>query len=467
LFKRKCEEVESFIRSTYSVLIADQKLEEKEIQALVFVLVRVNCEVDEIPKTRTPSRLYDWGTVRSSITMPYLSLKHAADNVKIDKNFGLQTSWGFVDNKFKLPSKESLDDDETFWGKLADLLRVMQVEFSFNASVDETVPDLSQTKLAKNNYFGYVFIRLVELMKSPGSATIRSGTLNALDQAKNDVDYVILSLLYEKEKKKYSKLPLSPDLVRLQRTIRQTRDVVEKKNKIRQEVVNTYQGFALSEKLSFYLDSRIAKTPEGEPFFRFVFEILNMISQRVTSGYVMPKSYFASPNIIVRKSLRRGPDIKLKNETRKGNTYVPFSFAKSSECDLMPETIRKSLTGLGSAVSRTIDSINNKTLIEQNDLIDDTLSFVKLCYAVSDELRKQWQQKATIVSDLECLVRDYSLDFLDLSSEDRSKFIYNLSQASINTRPVYEDNAKQIELKNTISSLVEQKKKLRRKTASS
>lgn len=458
----KHAEVEAWIRNLYVVNISSGDMDEKDIQALVYVLARVNCDLADIPKTRTPSRLYDWATVNSSITMPFLSLKDAAKNAKFDKGFDLRSGWGFVDGKVIFPRKESLDNDESFWGRLADLLAAMKLEVIFSAINSDTVPDLSGSTLAKNNYFGYVFIRLVELFKSPSSATIRTGTLSALDKAKNDVDYVLLHYIYNKEKEKYKNLSLSPDLHQSQRRLVVSRTVAEAgKTTIVQS--HSYVGYALAESLSLYVEKKVGKSPEAEPFFRFIHEIIQKLALKTDDKFVIPKAFFSPSNVLLRKDLRHGPDVTSKKGTRKGNTYVPFSFAKSLECQDMPETLRKTLTGVGATVSKQIDSINHLDILAQNQVLPDARRYVSLCYALSDDLRKKWQLNAEVIEDIASLNLFTEHNIVTLIPEDRVRLLNTIAKYVCETVPLYSDSLKQKSVQDRVHEVVDQKKKSREK----
>jgi hypothetical protein len=399
--QEKYAEVEKFIRETYSTLILSKELTEEEIQALLKILVRVDKDISVFPNTRTPSRLYDWATVNSNITFPFISLKEAAKGLKFDKNFDYRSQWGYVDGKFIFPVKESLDADETFWGRIADLCTALGVKSEFSAMNDETVPDLSHTSLAKNNYFGYVFIRLVELSKSPSSATIRTPERpTILDSVKNNVDYVFLMEIYARDREKYENMQFSPVVHSCQRTIQNVKEVQGKKGKSETVTTRSYTGNLLSERLCAYVQKRITKAPESEIFSRFILSIIQKIALKVPENFVIPKVFFSTPGSLIRRQLRHGPEVTRKGKTVQGNTYIPFSFAKSSECEAMPETHRKSLTSIGASVSKHIDALNSLSVTEQNSIMPMALKYVNYCYSLSDELRKRWQKQAEVLVDM-------------------------------------------------------------------
>jgi len=457
------KDIEEWLRSTYSSVIASNGLNEKEIQALVYILARVSKFTTEtFPHNRTPSRLYDWAAVRSSVTLPYLSLRTAADNLKFDKGFDLKASWGFKDGIVKFPAKESLDADDSMWGRLADLLTVMKIKVDFDAVNDATVPDLGATKIAKNDYFGFVFIRLVELVKSPSSATIRTGSLTPLEIVKNHVDYVLLNIIYQRDKTRYQNLVQSPELHKFQRIVKITREVLGTRGKASSVTSDSFRGYALAQKLSTYVTEEIGKSPEAEPFFRFIFEILNRIAEKVPKTYLIPKTYFAPASLVVRRQLRKGPVIKQKNGTLRGNTYVPFSFVKSSECQEIPETIRKAMTGFGSAVSIQLDSINGLNLEEQNEIIPHATRYINLCYALSDDLRKAWQLRAEIIEDISILDQFGNHDIFVSDKKLYLNVISNISKIVVKTKPLRDDSTKQSELMAQIASKVEARKKSRK-----
>jgi hypothetical protein len=437
---QKSKSLEKFLRENFSTEIANGSLKEEEVQALVYVLSRVSERVlEKIPKSRTPSRLYDWAVVNSTITLPYLSLQQAAKEVKFDKEFSLKTGWGFEEGTFLFPSKESIDDDETYWGKLYDLLTLMGCKVEWNARKGETVPDIGSSILAKNNYFGLVFIRLVELAKSPASATLRGGQkLSALEIAKNHVDFVVLSLIRSSDKERYSNLSLSYESTQCQRKVMVNRPTVGKGGRIETVTSTSRVGYALSEQLASYVEKQVGKTPEAEPFFRFILEILYKIVERIPKGYVLPKSYFAPASSVVRKHLRRGPEIEKKGTTKQGHTYVPFSFSKASSCSDMNETIRKSLTTAGAKISTHLDSVNNLSIALQNEIIPLALRYVEFCYNLSDELRKKWQKAGEVISEPLRFPSYFDEDPFE-SVEDCKKVLSKLAGLSFKTVPAMSD----------------------------
>jgi hypothetical protein len=384
--------------------------------------------------------------------------------VKFDEDFGLQLPWGYKDKTFVLPKKESIDSDSSFWFRIADLLQVLGEPVEYTATNDATVPDISDSAVAHNHLFSFVFLRLVELAKSPSSATIRSGSLGINENIKNMVDFVYLDLIYKDKKNDYESLLLSSRSQDSRRKISIPRETKEGKKTV--TVMSTsYTGYQLAELLSSYVEKRVAKSPEGEPFFRFIVEILNTIRRRVPEDYILPKSFFAPASAVLRSLLRKGPEKKSKKEgAARAVTYIPFSFAKSSECNAMQETTKKTLTETGSSISKEIDSINNLPLMEQVRFLPTISELVKVVYSISDQLRKEWQLKGRIVSEVETLKKIQNIDFYHSVNEN----IETLKKLS-SWKPVmvtnYSNNADQTDLVNKLEKIREQREEKRRKTS--
>jgi hypothetical protein len=460
--QQKATEIEKWIRNNYSTLVASKDLSEEEIQALVGTLIRVGSETEQYPKNRTPSRLYDWAYTRSSITFPYPSLKLASGHVMFDKDFSLKLPWGATEDKFIFPSRESIDDDGTYWGKLYDLITVLGGEVEWNATAGPSVPDIGETELTKNDYFSLVYLRLVELVKSPSSATIRNGAKEKIDIVKNHVDFVVLDLISKGRSEDYGFLPINPLTNQCRRVLTSSKTVSDGK-KTKTEIVKSYSGYALAEGLLSYQSGRISKSPEGEPFFKLILKIIKMILSKIDVDYVLPKSLFNPPSSVLRSLLRKGPERKKQKGTVSSVTYVPFSFVKSQECLRMNEVTRKTLTKIGSTISSRIDSVNNLPIKEANKAIPWMEEYVAFCYSTSDQLRKEWQLSGLIVSDLSELSDTFDEDFFALSSENKKIFMDSARSWQIKTIPNYKDAGDQGALVEILRNIQEDKKKTRRK----
>jgi hypothetical protein len=225
---------------------------------------------------------------------------------------------------------------------------------------------------------------------------------------------------------------------------------------------NSFVGYALAEGLSLYVQEKVGKSPEAEPFFRFIHEIIQRIARKTDISFVIPKAFFSPSNVLLRKDLRHGPDVKSKKGTRKGNTYVPFSFAKSLECQDMPETLRKTLTGVGAIVSKQIDSINHLDIISQNLVLPDAKKYVALCYALSDDLRKKWQANAEIIEDVSDLDMFTHENLIESTPQRRSILLNTVSRYVCETVPLYSDANRQRSVQEKVTAIVDSKKKSRK-----
>jgi len=76
--------------------------------------------------------------------------------------------------------------------------------------------------------------------------------------------------------------------------------------------------------------------------------------------------------------------------------YIPFSYAKASECADMPEHIKKNLTDTGSQVLKNLDLINKLTVKDAADKYDDFNQYIRRAYIVADECRKQWRREGRV-----------------------------------------------------------------------
>jgi len=173
-----------------------------------------------------------------------------------------------------------------------------------------------------------------------------------------------------------------------------------------------------------YQTSLISKSPEGEPFFKLIVEILRIISKRLPKEYVLPKSFFDPPSTVLRTLLRKGPERKKqKGDSARAVTYIPFSFVKSSECNLMNETAKKTLTSAGSKVSQLIDAVNTQSLMDQVRLIPYIKKLVETCYIISDQLRKDWQNLGKIIAEPDEFAKTFDISIQDVLEDQDSETV--------------------------------------------
>jgi len=140
----------------------------------------------------------------------------------------------------------------------------------------------------------------------------------------------------------------------------------------------------------------LAKSPESDSFVRLILSLLIKIVPTPLDGkYEMPKTFFESPSITVRKCLRQGPKITSKKGL-KDNLYAPFSFVKSSECSSMPLDIKKTATDLSTYALTKVDQINKLSASDASHHLEDFKRYLDLSYTISDMARDKWRKSYSI-----------------------------------------------------------------------
>jgi hypothetical protein len=385
--------------------ISDGKISEGALAALSETLSRVDPKKYELEKKRllknSPEQIYAWAISNANIVFPYLCLSKAEKHLTaVSRTLISESYWGLKENKFILPKLESISNSNA-WIILTQLachlLGEENVEFSYQ--VDETVPELSNDDMAKDTLAEAAILRLLELSKSPNTATFRSGTkLQEGELAKNCVDFIILDALYRDRSDCFGNLTVSGKVVsQCRRTER-----VERADGNKISVSLVYTGYKLSDIFRKYITRKISKVPENEPFIRFITDLCELLCQRVDKNFSIPKAYFMSPSDQLRSRVRRGPNIKTKSG-EKANLYIPFSFAKSKECSLLPENTKKTMIDLGSEIIKSLDSINKLPVVEANKKLALYEEYIEASYTISDECRKRWRTTCSIpnAKDLE------------------------------------------------------------------
>lgn len=456
-------DIKSLLEDRYKGLIHEGDLTDREIFALSETLSRVpthkwHAQKENLISSRSPSRLYEWAVANSSIVLPFLSLKTAGESMKDFALFNPSMSWGLKDGIFHLPKEESCSDSN-LWTLIFDILSAQfgAENVIRDSDADMSVPSLDSDVVAQNTAINPVLIRILELFKSPASVTLRGVTQSENDRAiRNYVDFYVIDKYRGESSDDYSRMVYSPVVNNCRRTImipvtKQTPKGPVIENKPRNV------GYMLSNLLLKYVDVTHSKnTPEGEPFVKFIFSILDTIVDQLVKNddFVLPKSVFVDPASVLRVKIRKGPEISRKGKVAKSNLYIPFSFAKSSECSRMPETIRKELTSIGSNVLNNINQINHLPLEDQNTNFDFFEDYISISYNFSDEIRKQWRLEAKIVDPAilrTSLVNCFpSLD--DLKSEDfrPSGYIAKCKKTKITFSPCIDIPAEQLILKNQL-----------------
>jgi hypothetical protein len=239
-----------------------------------------------------------------------------------------------------------------------------------------------------------IIIRLLELAKSPASATIRTTGLDKLENIiKNQIDFVILDNIYQRDES-YKKLSISGiALTQGRRQERVSRTSSKSKKLVFDEIII---GYKLAETLSSFVKTKKFKSPESEPFAHFFLDLLRIISLKVdTTKYQLPTSFLTAPSVRLRQSIRKGPSIKTKRGD-KANLYIPFSYVKASECALMSEQTKKDLTDTGSQILKNLDLINKLSVKDAAEKYDGFDKYIKRSYIIADECRKQWRREGRI-----------------------------------------------------------------------
>jgi hypothetical protein len=328
---------------------------------------------------------------------PYLHLKQAAEHIKTAVEAPEKALWGYRDQKYYLPKIESTADSYSW-----ELLRNIFIATFSKENVlstcdpDPSVPTLENDSVAKNPALETVILRILDLLRSPQSATVRSTGLEKAEVSiKNQVDFVVLENIYRRDKD-YSNLSISDFAIsqgrRVEKLIKGTG-----KNTV---VTPVQVGYSLAETLARYLPNKTTKNVESEPFVRFIFSILEYIAEsRIDiETYQLPASFIEAPSRQLRSTVRRGPVIKTKAGVRT-NLYIPLSFVKSSECAPMPETVKRQLTDVGAAVLNNLDTINKLPVKECNYAALLYKEYITFAYALSDEVRKVWRTEAKYPSN--------------------------------------------------------------------
>jgi hypothetical protein len=472
------ESIKSELESNYKTQLENGDITAAHIHALALTLSRVPADSyekhrDEIKK-RTASRLYDWAKVHSSIVYPYLSLSEAANRLK-DKDTYVPTAlWGFQKDRIVLPKVESLDSDSTNWGLIYDILQSLNTGKTIEmiAENDSSVPDISETRLSKDPQVGYVLVRILELMKSPKSATLRRGEQASEPNSfvRNCVDFYVLDKVRQKFENDYSHLTYFPSVGSLRRQVKSPVETVDRKGvKTTRERI-TFVGYKLSELLCSYLVSRTVKVPENEPVSRFFFSLLDYIVDRWDADDCLPSSLFLPANTAVRRKLRQGPLIENKKTgVTKVNLYIPFSFVKSSECARMPEPIKKQLTSLGSSVLTKLDTINSFGVKDQNLYVTEYEQYITYCYALSDEVRKRWRSDLKVPTNIgpvgQTLIDEFPEDFSVLDLEACEKYLNSVRRLKFNFK-VFSDDSEEVKAAQADISKANESRKNARKQRS-
>jgi hypothetical protein len=372
-------------------------LKPEEINTLSNTLLRVDESIVsaelENPSWSTAQEAYSWAIAHADIVFPYVSLKTACEKIKASVT--APREWGPQGEELRLPKKES-NSNSPSWSLINELCIILfgrdKVHFDFDSS--DSVPTLDADETIKNPTIETALVRILELRKSPLTATIRKGLgLSREDIVKNAVDFIVLEHVYQKRQKDFGNLSISSDSIRRGRRIITIRTPTRDGRAIESK---SFRGYALSEMLSSYQSKLTSNEVEGEPFFRVIYNlIVKTLKEDDIRNYHLPKNFLEPPSETIRTGLRKGPNIRTKTGTRT-NLYTPFSYAKSAECQGMPEVIRKELTHMANEVLTSIDQVNNLSVEEANDCLPYYREYIRLTYSITDEIRKEWRTHCNI-----------------------------------------------------------------------
>jgi len=343
-------------------------------------------EALDISPYNSPDDLYIWAIPRANISCPYLSLKEATG--KIISAYSAPQQWGYCsDGKFRIPNPELIPDYKP-WRLFIEFI---QYNMPDKLEIIDYVPS-SFTELETTDYLKYpnlerVLKRIIELSKSPLSATLRNSK-EEIDMLKNAVDFVFLEHIYISDNEKYKNLTLSGLAVTSGRRSVVTEHKVEGK---RLSSITTFNGYKISNYLRDHIADSSSKNPEQDTFVHFVLSLIRCLvpSGEVMKNYQLPKVFFEVPSVQLRHAIRQGPQIRTKKGL-KYNLYVPLSCVKSSECSGIPEVIKKDCIDLGAKVLRKLDKINVLSPKESSEKLPLFREYLTFCYIVNDEIRSQW-----------------------------------------------------------------------------
>jgi hypothetical protein len=375
----------SELRNVYASLIADSKLPEQELTALVETLSR--CPglspdtVRDIASRMGPSQLYGWALSKSNIAYPCLNLKAAGQQIGSQR--AEEISWGYLKpHHYRLPTEiPALLEEETMWIYLFGLAGNYGDIETMESLPGDWVP-FPNDVLARDKVLDTVIKRVHELSRNPKSATIRGDLGSPENVAKNAVDFVVLEHILPKLG--YTNLSISTTALRSGRRQVQHVDIQKK------QTVTSYIGYRLTDILIDGCQAKASAVNREEiNFVNFFIGLLHDIADSV-SWTELPKSFLEPPAESIRRALRQGPDIRTKKGMKK-NFYIPLSYVKSSECARYPDAIRRECTATGSDVMIRVDAINNLSVREANERLPSYKAYMASTYLLADRIRAEWR----------------------------------------------------------------------------
>jgi len=376
------------------------RMSDSDLMALAETYTRVpQVTEDTLADTvtgKTPEQAYAWALSRSTIVFPYLTLKSASGNIKAARVESTRaTSWGLRAGKFHLFPKESYNSDSNAWIMLDSVASLLVGEANIirDQVFDLSAPQLTNEELEKNSSVSTIILRLLELMRSPGSATLRKGdNVTRDDLLKNQTDFVILETIFL-TRSRYQNLEMSGDALSNGRRVKKVKRAIGTKGGT--TMVDILVGYRLSETLAAYLHQVKEETMENEPFVRFIIDLLKLIAEKYPEDQDIPRAFFVAPSKQLLGTVRQGPTVRTKKGER-ANLYIPFSFAKSQECALLPEVLKREIVEIGTKVLKNLDHINKLPISDANYMLPYYKRYIRTCYSHADECRKRWRTSCLV-----------------------------------------------------------------------
>jgi len=447
------------LEQVFRLSLEDGKVRKEDLSALSETLLRVPAEqlkTEEFNCGIEPDTLYAWALVRSNISYPYLTLSEAAKKLK--SVFSAPDSWG-VDEKGKIhiPNPDLLPDSKP-WRLIYEWIRYQFPDDLITLDyIPASCPNLDTADYVKYPNLALVLKRLVELGKSPQSATIRNSRDNE-DLIKNAVDFVLLETIFNRDHEEYKNLTMSGlSLTTGRRQL--VNEIPGPGGRIIRQT--TYSGYRLSNYLKEYIELSPNKTLEGEYFVSLFLGIIRKLALKDKTYFTkveIPKGFFETPSIQIRHLIRQGPQIRTKKGL-KFNLYVPLSCVKSSECQAMPEVTKKICTNLGQEILTNLDKINTFPPKESSQKLPLFKEYLDFSYILNDEIKSSWVRNLMIPasSSLEELLRGaFPLEKKEPSKEDIS--VAKAKLRSLKFSLVTDDKTKLDDLKREVQAVINKKK---------
>jgi hypothetical protein len=306
---------------------------------------------------------------------------------------------------------------------------------------------LNTDAIEKNLILKEVILRILELKRSPRTATIRHNLADPKNIARNAVDFVILERIFERCNYKHLRIG-SVALHTGRRRVTVTNPGKPPRK--------AYIGYSLCEALAREGHGDI-RDLEKLNYMNFFIGLLRDLADTLPEEYELPGSFIETPSVTVKTVVRKGPAIRTRKAER-SNLYIPYSYVKSAECLRFPETSRRECTDLGAHVMVQADCVNKLSLREADNAIPKYQNFIYAHYLAGDKIRSEWRRNQFVptagglIRFSNTLIDEKTQDILEVSQET---VLLNVNR--ITCIPVSEDPIIRKEIKEEISSLMRDK----------